>query len=1055
MKVRKSFSRMPQPEREAFLAALLKMKNTTANPLAPANQQISVYDQFVLVHNAANQGISLSGGPPEDPAHQGPAFGPWHREFLIRFEHELQSFDSSVMLPYWDWTDHAGTQNIVLHHLGMGPDGDPLDSDRINQGYLAYDKPGTGANATPLPAWYPATMNGWLPDSRLVVNSTYNQLKRNFGSFTNLATQAHVRTTLSTPIVPPASNAQAYNDFRPALEGGSRMHNSTHNWFGIPSHMRNTGQSPNDPIFFLHHCNCDRLWAMWQMDGHNGTSYYPTSGWKQGHTLSEPMWPWIGSLPGYTASYVTANLILPDYSAESPRTAPDVFDHRKLVLNGVDVGYSYDTQVVVGIALDRSGSMTGLTPDPLTGMPPNITKWDAAKRGISSFLQDAEAAYQATEAYVVAGVNTFATNPGTSPVTPVASASPKYGLVKTGSPYAKAAFDTDIVGVVAQGGTPLATALTDTEDDLVRPPFGNEPADEQRYMCILTDGKETATPYLSTLDTPEFDETVIFAMGFGEGGGWDGVDYATIANLASKGKAAPPGVQQTFHGENADVINKFFTNSIAHTIGYQPVIDPRFELFAGEHVMTPFEATASDQSFMIVAQGYDYKDENWSFALMGPDGTHYHMAVDTPVGITMVRSDARLSAFLNRNGAPLEIWEGTWHLVAKYKGKHGHYMLMPSTWEMLIPAGAPPLLGPMFTRAGSRAKMTPIRALAPTATMKQPFPQPSSSGNIDDACALSVSIFARPLVSTEVVSVTRAPIAGSPIDVRVTLNDLGVGELQRMEVIGRLVAPTFSIGNAVADFKTVPARARRKHQVPRGDGAKTTLDVVGFLADFEKKKPDFFGMRDEEVRFKRQPDGSYLARIVSTRAPGVYRMGVYVMGTIVRPDGGVERISRILGTEAALGIRPTVEHSKPTLFWLTPKKFVVRFTPKDRFGNIPMPDAHSSIRLLHRRQSVDFTHREASDGAHELEVQIGGRGAKPDATGTRVLGSAVFKGALKDLAIRTAGPLSLVLEVGSTSMPVHVPARVSAGKGKGYDAGRAEAMEIPLNKRVAVVDPDS
>lgn len=26
------------------------------------------------------------------------------------------------------------------------------------------------------------------------------------------------------------------------------------------------GTSPNDPVFFLHHCNVDRLWWQWQQN---------------------------------------------------------------------------------------------------------------------------------------------------------------------------------------------------------------------------------------------------------------------------------------------------------------------------------------------------------------------------------------------------------------------------------------------------------------------------------------------------------------------------------------------------------------------------------------------------------------------------------------------------------------------------------------------------------------------------------------------------------------------------------------------------------------------
>ena len=36
--------------------------------------------------------------------------------------------------------------------------------------------------------------------------------------------------------------------------------------------------SPNDPIFFLHHANIDRLWAEWQAT-HPAKTYEPKSGY--------------------------------------------------------------------------------------------------------------------------------------------------------------------------------------------------------------------------------------------------------------------------------------------------------------------------------------------------------------------------------------------------------------------------------------------------------------------------------------------------------------------------------------------------------------------------------------------------------------------------------------------------------------------------------------------------------------------------------------------------------------------------------------------------------
>ena len=36
--------------------------------------------------------------------HWGPAFLPWHRDFLRKLELALQDVDATISLPYWDWT---------------------------------------------------------------------------------------------------------------------------------------------------------------------------------------------------------------------------------------------------------------------------------------------------------------------------------------------------------------------------------------------------------------------------------------------------------------------------------------------------------------------------------------------------------------------------------------------------------------------------------------------------------------------------------------------------------------------------------------------------------------------------------------------------------------------------------------------------------------------------------------------------------------------------------------------------------------------------------------
>jgi tyrosinase len=49
------------------------------------------------------------------------------------------------------------------------------------------------------------------------------------------------------------------------------MHNRVHVWVGGDM---SPASSPNDPVFFLNHCNVDRLWADWQQN-HGNASYLP------------------------------------------------------------------------------------------------------------------------------------------------------------------------------------------------------------------------------------------------------------------------------------------------------------------------------------------------------------------------------------------------------------------------------------------------------------------------------------------------------------------------------------------------------------------------------------------------------------------------------------------------------------------------------------------------------------------------------------------------------------------------------------------------------------
>lgn len=78
--------------------------------------------------------------------------------------------------------------------------------------------------------------------------------------------------------VPPYDTSADINQsMRNYLEGswpsGSAMHNAVHVWVGG---QMQTASSPNDPAFFLHHANIDRLWSQWQ--ARYGNDAYPRDG---------------------------------------------------------------------------------------------------------------------------------------------------------------------------------------------------------------------------------------------------------------------------------------------------------------------------------------------------------------------------------------------------------------------------------------------------------------------------------------------------------------------------------------------------------------------------------------------------------------------------------------------------------------------------------------------------------------------------------------------------------------------------------------------------------
>ena len=305
MIVRKNAATLSATEWENLMKAIIALKH-----LYYAGSNVSVYDQFVAIHVAVTRiNTGLQAGI--NGAHGRAGFLPWHREYLRRYESALRSVDPRVSLPYWNWGLGSPSDTSTLFQDGrMGPLGTGGASGaEITTGYLAES---------------PNTFNpmGW----------TIHQTLRPFGSA--------LRRNSSLVGLPPASSINSalmqsnYNEFRPSLES---PHGTVHVRVGWDMGRMT---SPNDPIFFLHHCQIDRIWAKWQ-ETHPGTANYnPAGSGGAGHRPNDPMWPWDGNASGVgLAQDGTTPLddLIPNYAQTDIVRTTDVLDHREM-------GYCYDDE---------------------------------------------------------------------------------------------------------------------------------------------------------------------------------------------------------------------------------------------------------------------------------------------------------------------------------------------------------------------------------------------------------------------------------------------------------------------------------------------------------------------------------------------------------------------------------------------------------------------------------------------------------------------------------------------------------------------------------------
>jgi tyrosinase len=248
----------------------------------------NTYDVFVVWHYHAMMTLTPPGSD-RNAAHRGPSFLPWHRWFLILLENHLQRVldDPDFGLPYWDWAsdgelppNQQRTAPVWADDC-MGGSGSPVTKGPFRDGQWQVNIESRRAPGSTDPILVP----------------TNRPLRRALGrDASKLPTKEDVRRAVIRGEPNVAYDAKPWDpnseSFRNELEGwwsdAPGLHNRVHVWVGGDM---SPATSPNDPVFFLNHCNVDRIWEDWQKR-HGNPPYLPNNSAGtalRGHRLNDQL----------------------------------------------------------------------------------------------------------------------------------------------------------------------------------------------------------------------------------------------------------------------------------------------------------------------------------------------------------------------------------------------------------------------------------------------------------------------------------------------------------------------------------------------------------------------------------------------------------------------------------------------------------------------------------------------------------------------------------------------------------------------------------------------
>jgi tyrosinase len=243
----------PQPQSWMFQAYIHAVP---ANPFDPANSG-GLRNGTPALAERVNQiyGAPAAGTPQEawkqaalqcwgSCTHTSPYFTTWHRWYLYYFERICRAMckDQTFMLPYWNYASDKGA-SLQLPTAFTDPKTRLIFDDR---GLGCANPQGNGPQNVAM------NNGGYMPYSLV----TYGP-----------ALDAMVIFPSDTAFVPLSDPGYAKLGFTGRLEcvPHDMVHDSVGGWMG------NVPSAAGDPLFYVHHCQIDRLYAIWEEK--SGVSY--------------------------------------------------------------------------------------------------------------------------------------------------------------------------------------------------------------------------------------------------------------------------------------------------------------------------------------------------------------------------------------------------------------------------------------------------------------------------------------------------------------------------------------------------------------------------------------------------------------------------------------------------------------------------------------------------------------------------------------------------------------------------------------------------------------